>query len=49
MLRDQGSTEQEELKSVETAAFDTVGFLLHSSKSPVFILCRESLSSHRCS
>lgn len=48
MLKDQESTGREELKSVKTVACDTVGFLLHSSKLPVFILCRENLSSHRC-
>lgn len=48
MLKDQESTGREELKSVKTVVCDTVGFLLHSSKLPVFILCRENLSSHRC-
>lgn len=45
MLKDQKSTGQEELKSVKTAVFDTVGFLLHSSKLPVFILSAEKTSA----
>lgn len=45
MLKDQESTGREELKSVKTVVCDTVGFLFHSSKLPVFILFGEKISA----